>query len=78
MTGVSLFSVVLSSGQVTSSQGLYNLTMEQVVDEETLEGPTTFECQVTIPDTEVQVLRSTLYQPSRYPRTCPFPALLQP
>ncbi|XP_071513429.1 uncharacterized protein [Panulirus ornatus] len=56
-------SVVLGGGKVTSSQGSYNLTLEHVVEEDTLQGLTTFECQVTIPDTKVHVLGSTQYQP---------------
>ncbi|XP_042206802.1 uncharacterized protein LOC121855759 isoform X1 [Homarus americanus] len=45
------------------SRGSYNMTVEREVHEDTLDGLTTFECVVTIPDTKVEMLDHTKYQP---------------
>nr|XP_045607222.1 uncharacterized protein LOC123763939 [Procambarus clarkii]XP_045607223.1 uncharacterized protein LOC123763939 [Procambarus clarkii]XP_045607224.1 uncharacterized protein LOC123763939 [Procambarus clarkii] len=58
-------SVALSAVKEVNSwsRGSYNLTVEATVRDDDLDGPTVFECLVTIPDTEVQVLSDTEYHP---------------
>lgn len=47
----------------TWSEGLYSTKVELIMEEDDLDGPTHFECEVTIPSTDVQVLNKTHYQP---------------
>ncbi|XP_050686204.1 uncharacterized protein LOC126980383 [Eriocheir sinensis] len=58
-------SEVLSGGTpiISSSHGTYNMEVEKVLQEATLDGPTDFECHATIPNTTIRVVASTKYQP---------------
>ncbi|KAK8738320.1 hypothetical protein OTU49_004163, partial [Cherax quadricarinatus] len=60
-------SVVLSDGKkvITQSQGTYNLLMERTMSDHDLAGATVFQCVVTIPDTQVQVIAATKYHPTK-------------
>lgn len=55
----------LSGGRpITSfSRGTYNMEVVKMVQEDTLDGPTEFECHVTIPKTEIKIVAVTKYQP---------------
>lgn len=68
----SFYSETLRGGTpvISSSHGTYNMQIEKVVQEATLDGPTEFECHVTIPKTEVRVVTSIKYQPRKFVRWC--------